>query len=81
MEKTIHPQKVKLTLPNFLCSPSACAIGSTSPQTVTPRVISNGSVSGGEEKDKARHRRWWWKQEVTGEPRAGGGASPRVTAW
>ena len=57
---------------------AARAFGSTSCQTVTSRMFSDGSVSGGDGRDKARRRRWRWKHGTGGDRRATrrSGASP-----
>lgn len=49
---------------------AARAFGSTPSQTVTSRMFSDGSVSGGDERDKARRRRWRWKHSAGGDRRA-----------
>ncbi len=49
---------------------AARAFGSTPSQRVTSRMFSDGSVSGGDERDKARRRRWRWKHSAGGDRRA-----------
>ncbi len=49
---------------------AARAFGSTSSQIVTSRMFSDGSVSGGDERDKARRRRWRWKHSGGDDRRA-----------